>query len=192
MIYLNDHIEEINVTEVLHKVSAQRAAYALRYLQKHDQQLSLAAYLLLQKALRLEYGIQEPPVFVYGNHGKPELKDYPEIHFNLSHCQQAALCVTNSQPVGCDVESVPVELNMDICHKCFNEDEIASIVGSDNPMLAFTTLWTQKEAFLKLTGEGLNDDLPMLLCTPDTEKISFQTYTASDKSYVYSVCKWIS
>ena len=192
MIYLNDHIEEINVSEALHKVSAQRAAYALRYQQKHDQQRSLAAYLLLQEALRTEYGIQEPPEFVFGIHGKPELKNYPKIHFNLSHCQQAALCVISSQPVGCDIETVPDELDMDICYHCFNKEEINAILNSEHPTREFTARWTQKEAFVKLIGEGLKENLPTLLCSKQAEKVSFQTYTAADKSYVYSICKWIS
>lgn len=186
MLYLNDHIEDINVADALKRVGAQRAAYALRYRQEHDRRLSLAVYLLLQEALKKEYGIREVPEFIYGPHGKPALKGHPEIHFNLSHCRQAALCVVSDRPVGCDVESVPAVLDMDLCRYCFNEEETAGILSSENPPLAFTKLWTRKEAYLKLTGEGLTDNLPRISVIPHP----LQTFTAPDNSYAYSVCQW--
>ena len=191
MVYLNDHIEELNVSEALQKVSAQRAEYALRYRQMHDQQLSLAVYMLLIEGLEREYGIKGMPEFIYGSHGKPEIKGHSDIHFNMSHCKRTALCVIDDVPIGCDVESVPKDLDMDVCRYCFNEDEITEILGSAYPTLAFTTLWTKKEAFLKLTGDGLTNDLPILLCSAQAQEVTFQTHIASDKSYVYSICRWI-
>lgn len=191
MVYLNDHIEDINVSEALLKVSKQRAEYALRYRQVQDQRLSLAAVLLLAEGLKREYGIRELPEFIYGLHGKPELRGHSDIHFNMSHCKRAALCVIDNVPVGCDVECVPKELDMDVCRYCFNESEITDILGSDAPTLTFTILWTKKEALLKLTGEGLTNDLPMLLFSPQVRDVTFQTHVASDKSYVYTICRWI-
>ena len=43
---------------------------------KHDtgRRQSLLAYRLLCKGLREEYGIEEPPTFTYGEHGKPYIK----------------------------------------------------------------------------------------------------------------------
>ena len=29
----------------------------------------------------------------YGQHGKPYLRNHPEIHFNISHCEGLAVCV---------------------------------------------------------------------------------------------------
>lgn len=191
MVYLNDHIEDINVSEALLKVSKQRAEYALRYRQVLDQRLSLAAVLLLAEGLKREYGIRDLPEFIYRPHGKPELRGHSDIHFNMSHCKRAALCVIDNVPVGCDVECVPKELDMDVCRYCFNESEITDILGSDAPTLTFTILWTKKEALLKLTGEGLTNDLHMLLFSPQVRDVTFQTHVASDKSYVYTICRWI-
>ena len=196
MIYLNDHIDELDITEALRQVSPQRAAYALRYRRELDQRLSIAVFLLLQQALREEYGIKEVPEFAFGPNGKPYLKEHPEIHFNLSHCPRAALCVVENHPVGCDVEAVPDEFDMDLCRHCFNEEEVASILASDSPTLAFTTLWTQKEALLKLTGIGLSDmsQLSTFHLSPFTSHLSPFTFHLSpphvspDRSYVYTVC----
>ena len=190
MIYVNDNIQLINIHQALKKVSKQRAEYALKYRQLHDQKLSLAVFLLLKDALRKEYGIWDVPDFGFGYHGKPLLKGYPNIHFNLSHCHEAAICVIDNKPVGCDIESVPDELDMDICNYCFNKKEIEEILADENPTRAFTKFWTMKEAFLKLTGEGLTNDLRQLFFNHQEKLPCFNTCYADDFSYVYTVCKW--
>lgn len=192
MVYLNDGIDAIDVGQALKAVSPQRREKALRYRQIRDRRLSLAAYLLLAEGLEKEYGIRELPEFAFGRNGKPFLAGHPGIHFNLSHCREAALCAIGGSPVGCDVESVPGKLDMDLCRRCFNDAEIARIAGADRPTLAFARLWTQKEAFLKLTGEGLSDGLPDLLCDGRAENVSFDTHTAPDGSYVHTVCQWMA
>lgn len=189
MIYLNDHIEEIDVEQALSVVSEERRRYALRYRQECDRRLSLAVYLLLCEALQKEYGILEPPEFVFGPHGKPALKGYPDIHFNLSHCRRAALCVVSDQPVGCDVECVPDKLDMDLCRYCFSDEEVTAITADAHPTIAFTELWTKKEALLKLRGDGLTKELPSLLSSRLADDVMFQTHIAADRSYLYTVCR---
>ena len=189
MVYLNDDIDSIDVGSALRVVSPQRREKALRYRQLRDQKLSLAVYLLLAEGLAKEYGIHDPPEFAFGPHGKPRLANHPRIHFNLSHCREAALCVIADTPVGCDIESVPETLDPDLCRRCFNPAELALITASARPPLAFTRLWTQKEAYLKLTGEGLTSALPDLLRTARAENVTFDTHTAPDGSYVYTICK---
>ena len=213
MIYLNDHIFDINLAEALRKVGPLRAEYALRYHRELDRRLSVAVILLLMEGLEREYGLSGPPVLAFGANGKPFLADHPEIHFNLSHCPRAALCVLGEQALGCDIEAVPGELDWDVCRHCFNEAEQESIRTAANPLLAFTEHWTRKEAYLKWTGEGLCDDLPGLFeraagsgstaagsrtgsTAPHSgaglpEPLSrprFLTRIAPDKTYVWTVC----
>ena len=188
MIYLNDHIGDINTEQALTLVGEQRRQKALRYHQQSDRQLSLAAYLLLCDALKREYGISEPPTLQCGPNGKPQLADYRHIHFNLSHCRCAALCVVDEHEVGCDIEVVGKTVDMEMCRHCFNEREIDTILHAKNPPLEFTTLWTQKEAYLKLTGTGLTDNLPAVLSGEVLKSINFRTFTAPDGTYVYTVC----
>ena len=189
MLYLNSHTERLDVARALERVSAQRRAVALRYLRESDRQLSLAAYLLLQEALEKEYGITRPPEFSFGPHGKPFLRDYPHIHFNLSHCPGAALCVVGDAPVGCDIETVPQRLDLDLCRYCYSQEELDAILRAEHPQQAFCTLWTRKEAFLKYTGEGLTDHLPGLLASPKAAEVHFESHVAGDASYVYTLCR---
>ena len=192
MVYLNDDIDSIDVGSALRAVSPQRREKALRYRQLRDQKLSLAVYLLLAEGLAKEYGIHDPPEFAFGPHGKPRLANHPGIHFNLSHCREAALCVIADTPVGCDIESVPGTLDIDLCHRCFNPSEVALITASDRPPLAFARLWTRKESYLKLTGEGLTSALPDLLSRARAENVTFATHTSPDASFVYTICKRIT
>lgn len=189
MIYLNDHIDDFDVPSALRCVSPQRLAHATRYRHEIDRRLSLAVYMLLCEALRNEYGITEPPLFDFGPHGKPVLRNHPDIHFNLSHCRRAALCVVSDRPVGCDIEDVPAELDLDICRYCSNDVEIADILASDNPPLEFFTRWTRKEAYLKRTGEGLTNHLSEILNTPQAAAASFQTTYAPHIGCVYTICQ---
>ena len=189
MIYLNEHPEELNIALALNQVGPQRREAALRYMREIDRKLSLAAFLLLMEGLEKEYGITEPPVLAFGPHGKPFLRDYPGIHFNLSHCARAVLCVISDAPVGCDVEAVVSPLDMDLVNHCCSPEEQAAILASDRPEAAFCTLWTRKEAFLKWTGEGLTDHLPELLSSPEAAAARFETRVSPDASFAYTLCQ---
>lgn len=189
MIYLKEHPEDLNITLALKQVGPQRREAALRYVHEIDRKLSLAAFQLLMEGLEKEYGITEPPVLAFGPHGKPFLRDEPRIHFNLSHCPCAALCVIGDAPVGCDIERVETPLDMDLVHHCCSPAEQASILASERPEIAFYTLWTRKEAFLKWTGEGLTDHLPELLSSPGAASAHFESFLSPDASYVYTLCR---
>lgn len=188
MLYINTHPADLDIDKALARVSAQRRRHAMQFVKEHDRKLSLAAYLLLLEALEKEYGITEAPEFSFGPHRKPFLKDYPHIHFNLSHCSAAVLCVVSDRPVGCDIETVESPLDMDLCRYCCSPAEIDAILKAPSPPLAFYGLWTRKEAFLKLSGEGLSDNLPGLLETDEADRAVFDTRIGPDASYVYTVC----
>ncbi len=189
MLYLNTHIQDLDVERALAQVSPQRRREALRYVKECDRRLSLAVYLLLQEALEKEYGITGAPRFGFGPAGKPFLEDYPHIHFNLSHCPGAALCVVSDEPVGCDIECVPETLDMDLCRHVCHESELDVILNSPSPEVAFATLWTRKEALLKYTGEGLTENLPQLMFSPVAGTVRFETFTTFSGDFVYTVCR---
>ena len=154
-----------------------------------DKVLCAKAYLLLKQGLKSIYGINDNPRFNYVMHEKPVLSDYPDIHFNLSHCRRGVMCVIDNHPIGCDIEEIEEKLDIDLCHFCYNDSEVEAIVSSDDPCIEFTKLWTKKEATLKLTGEGINDDLPSLFNQETHERLMFNTIVQKDKGFVYTVCQ---
>ena len=184
MIYINDHIYDFDLPEALNRLSDQRREQALKFKFELGQRTCAAAYLLLCEGLQKEYGLTEKPIFEYGEHGKPFIVDRPEIHFNLSHCREAVVCMVSDKPVGIDVESIR-EFKESLVHYTMNENEIRQIEQAERPEMEFIKLWTQKEAVLKLTGEGISRDMKSVLINPPA---TLTTIVSPDQRYVYSYC----
>ena len=185
MIYLNDHVESLDVEDALLRVSAQRREQALKFRHEGSRRLCLAAYLLLKEGLRKEYAITEPCEFSYLPDGKPFLTEHPDIHFNLSHSGDVAVCALSDQPVGIDIETSR-KISNSLIDYTMNEKERAFIAASDDMTMAFLTLWTKKEALLKLTGEGIRNDLKNVLDHAD----HYLFETCLTDRYVYSIAKY--
>ena len=120
------------------------------------------AYLLLIHALREEGVFVDMPEFGYGEHGKPFLKNYPTWHFNFSHCKNAVCCVLSREQIGVDVEDIR-EYKENLAEYVCNEEELATLHGSDDKADAFYKLWTQKEAVFKMSGSGITKDIKNVL-----------------------------
>ena len=183
---INDKIEEFNLEEALPLLSVQRREQCLRFKHELGRKQCAAAYLLLCQGLREEYGITEPPIFEYGEHGKPVIVGHPEICFNISHCREAVMCVLSNKPVGVDIESVH-RYSESLARYTMNDEEMKQILQAENPAVQFTKLWTMKEAVLKLSGHGLTDNLKVVL-EDFTGKLKTVDY--SDKNYVYSIAAY--
>lgn len=192
MIYLNDDIAHFDWEAALPLLSEQRREQCLKFRHELGRKTCAAAYLLLCEGLRKEYGIEEKPVFTYGEHGKPVIVGRPDIHFNLSHCREAALCAVSTQPIGVDVESIR-PYKESLARYTMNDEELAAIAASDNPARMFIRFWTMKEAVLKLTGDGIRNDMKSVLTTAskcEGKSIHIETTVNDSKGYVYSVAKY--
>ncbi len=179
MIYLNDDIEAFDWKAALPLLSAQRQEQVLNYKYELGRKQCAAVYLLLCEGLRKEYGITEPPVFEYGEHGKPYIVGHPEIHFNMSHCREAVLCALSDRPIGVDVESIR-EYRESLARYTMNDDELKRIGTSP---VEFIRLWTMKEAVLKLSGDGIRNNMKDVL--QGDEDIT--THVNLEKGYIYSI-----
>lgn len=185
MVYIDDHINDFDLDAALLELTEQRREQALRFRHEQGRRTCVLAYLLLKRALRTEYGLTASPVFGYGEHGKPFIVGHPEIHFNLSHCREAVACVVSDRPVGIDVESVR-QYKDSLARYTMNDDELRLIAEAERPDVAFTRLWTMKEARLKLTGEGIRNDMKTVL---SEGRGVFTTVECLARNYVYSVCQ---
>lgn len=186
MIYIDEHINDFDLESALLEISDQRREQALRFKYELGRRTCVLAYLLLKRALREEYGITENPIFEYGEHGKPSIVGHPEIFFNLSHCREAVACAVSDQPIGIDVESVR-QFKESLVRYTMNEREVAQIMEAERPDVAFIRLWTMKEARLKLTGEGISNDLKTVL--DETAKKQYTTVECLQQGYIYTVCR---
>ena len=184
-ILIDHHIDDFDLQAALADISEQRRQQALRFKFELGQRTCVLAYQLLKRALRQEFGIAGNPLFEYGPHGKPRLAGYPDIHFNLSHCREAVACAVSRRPVGIDVESVR-NYKDSLARYTMSDDELQLIYAAERPDVAFIRLWTMKEARLKLTGEGITDNLKTVLAAGGPR---FTTVERIDRGYIYTVCE---
>lgn len=191
-ILLNDKIEEMGEAEVMQLIDTLpdwRREKALRYKFLGGKRECAVAYQLLREGLCEHYSITEPPHFIIGEHDKPTLPEHPAIHFNLSHCCTAAICVLGDKPVGVDIERRR-EANEVLVHHTMNEEEQRLIERSKDPEMTFIELWTAKEAVVKLTGEGLGCNIPDILIDAQHKHIHIETHTDLQKGYAYSIATY--
>lgn len=110
------------------------------------------AYGLLAEAYRRHVGAPMPAVARTAA-GKPYFPD-GSLAFSLSHTGTAALCAVSDQTVGADAETVrPVRPGLPERVLC--SEELDWLARQADRETAFFTLWTGKEAWVKLTGRGL-------------------------------------
>lgn len=187
MIYLYDTLENYSDEQYLKHLNALpvwRREKALQYKKLDDRKRSVLAFVLLERALREEYGITEIPEFVYNEFGKPSLPNLP-IHFSLSHCKDAVACAVSDHNIGIDVENV-VSYNPDVARRVCTATELEMLTQSEDQDADFIKLWTKKEAISKYEGMGVS--LPFSEIA--TDRYSLSTHYAENKVFV-TVCHGI-
>ena len=184
MITIFDDMSQITESEVqrmLPLVDGQRRTEALRYKHLFGQFACLKSWLMLKELLK-PLGINDLEM-EHNEHGKPSLKNHPNIHFNLSHCKNGIAVAVDYAPIGIDIESFRKD-NISLVRKTMNPAETEWIRSSSDPVETFTQFWTKKEAVVKLRGTGITDDLHHIL---DGEGYRLETYLNREKRYAWSV-----
>ncbi|MCX4165319.1 MULTISPECIES: 4'-phosphopantetheinyl transferase superfamily protein [Paraburkholderia] len=92
-------------------------------------------------------------------HGKPSLRDYPTLAFNVSHSgNQALIALSAQRMVGVDIEKLDAALDWrEISEVALSADEYTQVdsMPDDVQPQMFLRCWTAKEALLKATGLGI-------------------------------------
>lgn len=136
--------------DLLGRLSEARRERVLRLKVPLKRREAFGAGLLLSEILP-RYGA-DPNEIRLSERGKPLCDG---VWFNLSHsCGQVALAVSEHGAVGCDLERVRAVPERLLSRWSEGErEEIAS--AEEGRERAFFRLWTAKESYLKMTGEGI-------------------------------------
>jgi 4'-phosphopantetheinyl transferase len=124
---------------------------------REDKLRCLFGELLVKYAFDKYYGIEYSKEIIFEDKfGKPYLKD-KQISFNISHSGNWAAVVCYVNDAGIDVEKMenpPYEILTDT----FTQDEIAQIENCPPRLKAcmFYKMWTLKESYIKMLGQGLS------------------------------------
>ena len=202
-LFIKDNLASITPQELERAIAslpAWRREKALSFKFEQGRKECTFAYLLLCQALQEVYGITQQPSFTLGEHGKPSfllgevtqsntptLPIPAALHFNLSHCKPAIACVLADHPVGVDIERIG-RYEESLARYVLNDQEFAIVQQSPDPHVAFIRYWTQKEAIVKLTGRGIDDDLKNLLL--NYNNVLLHTEEHLTKGYVVTVAEY--
>ena len=147
-------------------MSAEKQKRVDRFHFTDDKKRTVAGEMLARKAISQRCGVSAECIsFMTGENDKPYAENL-SVEFNISHSGDFVVCAVSDRPVGIDIERVrPIDLK--IAKKICTPDEMQYLFGhipsedelgitEDREILErFFSLWTQKEAYGKCTGEGL-------------------------------------
>ena len=169
------------VQRMLPLVSAQRREQALRYKHTFGRFCCLKSWLMLQEELG-GMGVREVGEFDYNEHGKPFLVNGP--YFSISHCKEGIAVAIDDEPIGIDIEHIR-KADRELIQRTMNEEEVRLIARAlDKADIAFTRLWTRKEAVVKAQGTGILS-FEQLQSVLDNRTANIET--VNKEKYIYSI-----
>ena len=95
--------------------------------------------------------------YSYGPRGKPYLREQP-FFFNLSHSGEYVVCALSDCEIGVDIQYQRAQDSSRLAERFFHirEKELLEQAGTKEEYRdLFYKLWTMKEAYGKMTGEGI-------------------------------------
>ena len=155
---------------VLDKLPEKRKQSTMKYMHADDRKRSLGAGILLQKILP-RFGASPDNIY-FGADGKPQTDG---ICFNLSHSGDYVICATAGKQVGCDIEVIK-KAPRNVAERFFCRQEIVYLNSCHKELQdqEFFRIWTMKESYMKMTGEGMRLPLNQFAILIGTDKISVQ------------------
>lgn len=133
---------------------------------RQDKNLSLGASLMLSCAISsVGMDITEKEI-AYHKNGKPYFKTHADVHFSLSHSGNIALCALSDKETGADVQLM-CDFKESICRRYFLKSEADFVLGAksyEDKKDRFFKIWCLKEAYAKMTGEGLGSFSDFEIC----------------------------
>jgi phosphopantetheinyl transferase len=118
--------------------------------------------------------------------GKPvTAAGLPRLHFSVSHTDEiAVVAVSPDRELGVDAELLDQAIGEDVIAAFLSADEQRAIGGE--PALRatrFVRLWTLKEAYTKLLGDGLAADLSRIDFDPVEPRLRATPYGHADAQF---------
>lgn len=122
----------------------------------HDKALSLGAAMLCDVFLKRKGFSERDMEYGFTENGKPYFINLPKLHFSISHSKDTVAVAFSESNVGLDLEKIQPAKEK-LSRRFFTPNEAAAVLALDgyDKDLLFCKIWTAKESYLKLTGDGL-------------------------------------
>jgi 4'-phosphopantetheinyl transferase len=135
-----------------------------RFRSASDRDCYVAARAALRISLAAELGIGPTEIrFTVARYGKPLLRDFPDVRFNLSHsCAHCLIGIGRGQNIGVDIERIIPNVDLGTLPEMFlspaEQQELAEL-QPELRVTGFFHAWVRKEAYLKGRGDGVTQGL---------------------------------
>lgn len=193
---LDFNINDYDLSMLEKTISPQRLKYAKQYHQKKDFIRSTLSSALLYYALN-KNGIDKKDINIEkSSMGKPFLKNFKNIDFNITHSGDWVACAINISNIGIDIEQIK-DIDITDFKEILTTKEIIYI---NEKLENFYQIWTLKESYLKALGTGIYKPLSSFTIQPydkhyakvfqnDKEEKQWYFYNFNlDKKHSCSIC----
>lgn len=190
-----NHLFKIKISTFLNEISSfhlilseQEITRASRFLKQEDKE----NYLVRKYALRMVLSkfLQHPPAEIQYQQTANKKPAINNLHFNTSHTKGYAIISISTESTGTDIEYLNPDFDYsNLLPLCFSAEESRFISLGDAMQQNFYILWTRKEALIKATGEGLNENLaviPSLHAYPERKGQLFEVTTFKNDDLLIS------
>lgn len=147
--------------EILTLVPKERRERFLRFRRAEDRQRSLIGELLVRSVVSSRLGVANDQIqFEKGEHGKPSLRTFRDIHFSISHSGEWVVNAFSESVIGVDIQQMEMR-SLDVARRFFTDEEYGLILAEpeQDRLSIFYELWTLKESYLKAVGSGIAGSL---------------------------------
>lgn len=147
---------EAQFEQAFEKMSEKRQERCLRYKFAEDRRRMAFGEELLRELVCDVYGVTDEEITLENlPSGKPLAKvKGKDIFISITHSGDFVAATVCDTAVGIDLE-VKKEFKPSLLRKALSSEELEYVEKSKDKNQAFLKIWTAKEAYLKLTGEGL-------------------------------------
>jgi len=153
---IDPHLSQSTYNDLLQIISKENRERCQRFRRKEDALRTLYGELILRHVLTQHFAFKNDEIEILkGESGKPYIKG-GQVHYNISHSGDFAVCAFSEQEVGIDIEQIK-EVNLRVAKKYFCRCECDDLFAQDIGKQAgyFYSLWALKESYMKWTGKGM-------------------------------------
>lgn len=124
------------------------------------QKESMTGQRLLAYGLRHLYHLSlSDTIKGQGKQKKPYFKSHPQIHYNISHSGEYAVCAFSTSEIGVDIQRHRQLDYEKMAMRTLSQNEYTCWKAAASAEKEFYHYWVLKESYLKWTGEGITRDL---------------------------------
>lgn len=197
-------IAYIDISKINHKefdmlknrVSERCRKRSEKYLKFYDSVRCIMSYVLTEYIVMEAYGKDATIEIDYNRYGKPVLKNYPDIKYNITHSGEWVILAYNNKDIGIDIEKIrPVTMKIAKYFTDFEKEYLYSRHRDENKNII--RLWTMKESYLKFLGKGLTQSLKsfsvdleknrIIIDNKELSGVVLQSFVFKN-NYFFSIC----